>query len=168
MCGWWVSVGQIFEYIRIFEYLLPSNGYSNMNIKNFSKRIYSDIHKFPERYLNIFDIRMFKYFWWQKIKTTKKHVLREDDQFKKGNYSNIFRCSNINLRIFFIRIWIFIFHKTNIFDIRIRPKLNFRIYSYSYSARNSIFVPHWTKGGTQLKIINKYRVFVLQITKQIT
>ena len=62
-----------------------------MNIKNFSKQIYSDIRKFPERYLNIFDIRIFKYFWWQKIKTTKKHVLREDDQFKKGNYSNIFR-----------------------------------------------------------------------------
>ena len=61
------SVGRIFEYICIFEYLLLNDGYSNTNIKNFSKRIYSNIRKFPERYLNIFDIRIFKYFWWQKI-----------------------------------------------------------------------------------------------------
>ena len=38
---------------------------------------------FLKRYLNIFDIRIFKYFWWQKIKTTKKHVLRKTTNLKK-------------------------------------------------------------------------------------
>ena len=32
--------GQISEYIRIFEYLSPNNGYSNMNIGNLTLRIY--------------------------------------------------------------------------------------------------------------------------------
>ena len=51
------------EYlIRIFKYILPNNGYWNTNFKNVSKRIYSDNRKFPERYLNIFDISIFKYF----------------------------------------------------------------------------------------------------------
>ena len=82
----------------------------------------------------------------------------------------IFGLVSKNIYIFNIRIWsgtyeqiysIFVFGQVlrnkyirysysvscldmNIFDIRIRWKFHFRIYSYSYSVKNLIFVLHWS------------------------
>ena len=49
--------------------------------------------------------------------------------------------------------------ETNIFDIRIQWKFHFRIYSYSYSVKNLIFVLHW------VFLMNKIGFFLLWFFK---
>jgi hypothetical protein len=53
--------------------------------------------------------------------------------------------SNIRHRISIIRIWIYYFIGTNIFGIHIRSKP--KLWIYSYSVQNLIFVLHWNTSG---------------------
>ena len=152
------SMWRIFEYIQIYssEYWIFEYKYWH-----FYQQIYSDIQIIDLQYSNMW---AFKHLYkWSLVHSLKLYLkqLWADYIVPRHSGSWFRESSNVfwtiycrNLRKFNDLNEIFEYfqysyttktQQTNIFVFIFVPKLTSRIYSYSYSLLNSIFITHWSQ-----------------------